>query len=344
MKKFVITFLVGLLLAAGFETFFCGTAGEEQAAVEAYRGTPSVENHPEEIDPSSEPEEEPWEPQSAHLLSAGDNLIHSSLYEQAAARSEDGGYDFTYLYENVAPYLSSADITTINQETVIVPSNSPSTYPLFNSPPELASYVTDLCGVDVLNLANNHCLDQGTDGLGECLSFWGENYPDVLTTGVYQNEADYQTTRLKEVDGITFAFLGMTELTNGLSLASGSEIIIDQALDDAGLARLQAEIERADEASDIVIMNVHWGDEYSFTPTDRQRYLAQQMAEWGVDIIIGHHPHVLQPVETIETSDGRTALVAYSLGNFASAQADAYCLVGGILDYTVEREIGREHV
>ena len=72
MKKFVITFLVGLLLAAGFETFFCGTAGEEQAAVEAYRGTPSVENHPEEIDPSSEPEEEPWEPQSAHLLSAGD--------------------------------------------------------------------------------------------------------------------------------------------------------------------------------------------------------------------------------------------------------------------------------
>ena len=338
MKKFVITFLVGLLLAAGFETFFCGTAGEEQAAVEAYRGTPSVENHPEEIDPSSEPEEEPWEPQSVHLLSAGDNLIHSSLYEQAAARSEDGGYDFTYLYENVASYLSSADITTINQETVIVPSNSPSTYLLFNSPPELASYVTDLCGVDVLNLANNHCLDQGTDGLGECLSFWGENYPDVLTTGVYQNEADYQTTRLKEVDGITFAFLGMTELTNGLSLASGSEIIIDQALDDAGLARLQAEIERADEASDIVIMNVHWGDEYSFTPTDRQRYLAQQMAEWGVDIIIGHHPHVLQPVETIETSDGRTALVAYSLGNFASAQADAYCLVGGILDYTVERE------
>ncbi len=336
MKKFVITLLVGLILAAGVETFFCDYAGEEQAAVEAYRGAHQAETPVEE--PSSEPEEEPWEPQSVHLLSAGDNLIHSSLYEQAAARSEDGGYDFTYLYENVAPYLSSADITTLNQETVIVPSHSPSTYPLFNSPPELASYVTDLCGVDVLNLANNHCLDQGTEGLGECLSFWSDNYPDVLTTGVYQNEADYQTLRLKEVDGITFAFLGMTELTNGLSLASGSEIIIDQALDDAGLQQLHDEIERADEAADIVVMNVHWGNEYSFTPTDRQRYLAEQMTEWGVDIVIGHHPHVLQPVETRETSDGRTALIAYSLGNFASAQSDAYCLIGGVLDYTVTRE------
>ena len=339
MKKLVFIFLIGLILSAGIEsTAFIETAGEEPAAIEAYRGPLQEDSPPVEIQPPEDPVEEPWEPQSVHLLSAGDNLIHSSLYEQAAARSEDGGYDFTYLYENVAPYLASADITTINQETVIVPSRQPSTYPLFNSPPELASYIIDLCGADVLNLANNHCLDQGTDGLGECLRFWDETYPDILTTGVYQDEADYQSTRVMEADGITFAFLGMTELTNGLSLASDSEIVIDQALDDAGLARLKEEIERAGEAADIVVMNVHWGTEYSFNPTDRQRYLAQQMAEWGVDIIIGHHPHVLQPVETIETSDGRTVLVAYSLGNFASAQADAYCLVGGILDYTVERE------
>ncbi len=339
MKKLVFIFLIGLILSAGIEsTAFIETAGEEPAAIEAYRGPLQEDSPPVEIQPPEDPVEEPWEPQSVHLLSAGDNLIHSSLYEQAAARSEDGGYDFTYLYENVAPYLASADITTINQETVIVPSRQPSTYPLFNSPPELASYIIDLCGADVLNLANNHCLDQGTDGLGECLRFWDETYPDILTTGVYQDEADYQSTRVMEADGITFAFLGMTELTNGLSLASDSEIVIDQALDDAGLACLKEEIERAGEAADIVVMNVHWGTEYSFNPTDRQRYLAQQMAEWGVDIIIGHHPHVLQPVETVETSDGRTVLVAYSLGNFASAQADAYCLVGGILDYTVERE------
>ncbi len=341
MKKILVTLLAGLLITVSVQTVFCTMAGEEQAAVAAFRVLPEpASTEPQEPsvpEESSEPEPV-WEPQSVHLLSAGDNLIHSSLYEQAAARSENGGYDFTYLYENVAPYLSSADIATLNQETVIAPSRAPATYPCFNSPPDLAGYVTGQCGFDVLNLANNHCLDQGTSGLEECLAFWDEQYPDILTTGVYQNEADYKNIRTMEVNGITFAFLGMTELTNGLSLASDSDVVLVQALDDAEMARLQEQIQAADQIADVVIMNVHWGNEYSFTPTDRQQYLAQQMTDWGVDIVIGHHPHVLQPVETRITDDGRTALIAYSLGNFASAQADAYCLIGGILDYTVTRE------
>ncbi len=341
MKKILITFLASLVAVVGVQTVLCPTAGEEEAAVTAYRLLPEAVSEPAE---SSQPEEavseEPVvrEPQTVHLLSAGDNLIHSSLYEQAAARSENGGYDFSYLYENVADYLSGADISTLNQETVIAPSREPATYPCFNSPPELASYIIDQCGFDVLNLANNHCLDQGTSGLEECLSFWAEQYPDVLTTGIYQNEEDYADIRTTEVNGITFAFLGMTELTNGLALSSDSDVVLVQALDDAGLARLQEQIEEADRLADVVIMNVHWGNEYSFTPTERQTELAEWMTDWGVDIVIGHHPHVLQPVETRTTADGRTALIAYSLGNFASAQSDAYCLVGGILDYTVSRE------
>lgn len=341
MKKLLITLLVGLLLTVSVQTAFCTMAGEEQAAVEAFRAMPEPVSQPEESLPevSSEESSEPvWEPQTVRLLSAGDNLIHSSLYEQAQARSEDGGYDFAYLYQNVAGYLSGADITTLNQETVIAPSREVATYPCFNSPPELADYVIDQCGFDVLNLANNHCLDQGTSGLEECLSFWKEQHPEVLTTGVYQNEADYQNIRTMEVNGITFAFLGMTELTNGLSLSSSSDVVLVQALDNEEMARLQAQIEEADRLADVVVMNVHWGNEYSFTPTDRQEYLAEKMTDWGVDIVIGHHPHVLQPVETRVTEDGRTALIAYSLGNFASAQSDAYCLIGGVLDYSVTRE------
>ena len=345
MKKFLITLLVGVLLTTGAASAFGVRVGESEADVTAYRTERETDEGKVDEGKADLPEETVsseletvWKPQSVHLLSAGDDLIHSSIYEQAAARSQDGGYDFTYLYENVADYLSGADIATVNQETVIVPSRDPDTYPCFNSPPDLAKYLVGQCGFDVLNLANNHCLDQGTSGLGECLSFWRENYPDILTTGVYQNEADRENIRTKEVNGITFSFLGLTELTNGLSLSSDSEIVLAQALTDEETETLKAEIEKAKSLSDIVIMNVHWGNEYSFTPTDRQRELAQMMTDWGVDIIIGHHPHVLQPIETRMTADGRTALIAYSLGNFASAQADAYCLVGGILDYTVSRE------
>lgn len=347
MKKFLIILLAGLTAAVAVQSVWGMTAGETEAEVEAMLGSqlpetsePSEPSEPE----TSEPSEPEWQPQSVRIVSAGDNLIHSSLYEQAAARSSAGGYDFTALYENVADYFKEADIATLNQETVIAPSRAPATYPCFNSPPELAYYLDEQCGFDVLNLANNHCLDQGTSGLEECLSFWKENYPDILTTGVYQNAEDQANIRTKEVNGITFAFLGMTELTNGLSLSSDSDIVLVQALDDAGLEKLRTQIEKANELADVVIMNVHWGNEYSFTPTDRQEYLAQQMTDWGVDIVIGHHPHVLQPVETRETADGRTALIAYSLGNFASAQADAYCLIGGVLDYTVTREEEGEEV
>lgn len=341
MKKFLIVLLAGLAAAIAVQSAFGLKAGETDADIESIIGAqqPDTSQPSEPEQPSSnEPSEPEWQPQSVRIVSAGDNLIHSSLYEQAAARSDNGGYDFTALYENVADYFLEADIATLNQETVIAPSREPATYPCFNSPPELAYYLDEQCGFDVLNLANNHCLDQGTDGLEECLSFWNENYPDILTTGVYQNEEDQANIRTKEVNGITFAFLGMTELTNGLSLSSDSDIVLVQALDDEGLEKLRTQIEKADELADVVIMNVHWGNEYSFTPTERQEHLAQQMTDWGVDIVIGHHPHVLQPVETRETADGRTALIAYSLGNFASAQADAYCLIGGVLDYTVTRQ------
>ena len=170
MKKFLIILLAGLTAAVAVQSVWGMTAGETEAEVEAMLGSqlpgtsePSEPSEPE----TSEPSEPEWQPQSVRIVSAGDNLIHSSLYEQAAARSSAGGYDFTALYENVADYFKEADIATLNQETVIAPSRAPATYPCFNSPPELAYYLDEQCGFDVLNLANNHCLDQGTSGLEE---------------------------------------------------------------------------------------------------------------------------------------------------------------------------------
>ena len=282
-------------------------------------------------EPSSQPEPEP---SVVTFLSAGDDLIHNSIYEQAAARAENGGYDFTYAYANVAETIRAADIATINQETVIAPMYEPSTYPCFNSPPQLADTLQDI-GFDVYNVANNHVLDKGETGLINCLEFWRDSWPDALVTGAYLNEEDYSQIRTLEKNGLTFAFLGMTELTNGLSLPQGSEVVLVQGEDEAAL---QSRIQAAREVADVVIMNVHWGNEYTHTPTERQRYLAEKMTDWGVDIVIGHHPHVLQPIETRTTADGRQALIAYSLGNFISAQDRPARMLGGLLSYTVRRE------
>lgn len=335
MKK--LSLILAAILTVSLAS--CGiTAGETMADLPSSEviSEPSSEPEPDPSsvpEPSSEPEPEP-EPSVVHFRSAGDDLIHNSLYEQANARAGYDGYDFTYAYANLGSLIADADIATLNQETVIAPDRAPSTYPCFNSPPELAQTITEL-GFDVFCVANNHVLDKGESGLISCLEFWRDNYPDALITGAYLNEEDYADLRLMEKNGLTFAFLGMTELTNGLSLPQGSEVVLMLGQNEE---MLKTRIEAAKAAADVVIINVHWGNEYTHTPTDRQRYLAEKIADWGADIIIGHHPHVLQPIETRTTADGREALIAYSLGNFISAQDRAPRMVGGILDYTVRRE------
>lgn len=284
--------------------------------------------------PSKPESEPPPDPSIVRIKSAGDNLIHNSIYEQAAARAEGDGYDFTYAYENIAGIVADADISTLNQETVIAPDYEPSTYPCFNSPPELAETMTAI-GFDVFNAANNHVLDKGEKGLVNCLTFWRENYPDYPVTGAYLDKEDFDDLRLMEKNGLTFAFLGATELTNGLSLPSGSEVVLMESTNEA---MLKARVEAARKKADVVLMNIHWGNEYTHTPTDRQRDLAQKLADWGVDVIIGHHPHVLQPVEMLAAADGREVLAVFSLGNFISAQDRPARMVGGILDYTIRRE------
>ena len=330
MKKTVIGFFV--LLVVGIVAAVCLFPQQESILVPESSGESSfILSEPSEQDEESVPSEEIFEPVSVRLKAAGDNLIHNSIYEQALARGGDR-YDFTYAYEKIESLIQEADIATINQETVISPDFPPSSYPCFNSPTELLECMVNL-GFDVFNQANNHCLDKGEQGIISALQYY-QNFPEVLVTGVYLNEEDYQNIRTYTHDGITFSFLGLTELTNGLYLPQGSDVIIVQGEDEA---MLKERIAAAKEISDVVVMNIHWGNEYTNVPTDRQRYLAQFLADCGVDLIIGHHPHVIQPVEWIQAEDGRKVLCAFSLGNFISAQDRWPRMLGGILDVTFEQ-------
>ena len=262
------------------------------------------------------------------FVAVGDNLIHDTIYEQAAARSS-GGYDFSYAYENVAPLIKAPDVAILNQETIISTDHNVSSYPMFNSPVEVGEEMLKI-GFDVFNIATNHSLDCGEKGLISAINYWKSK--NVITTGAYLNSEEQQKVAVGEVNGVKIAYLGFTESTNGLSLPKDSEVVLVRASDET---LLQQKIMKAREVADFVIVNAHWGNEYTHEPTTEQRELAKKLASWGADVIIGTHPHVIQPVEYIENSDGRRTLVAYSLGNFISAQNRGPRMLGGMINFDI---------
>ncbi len=262
------------------------------------------------------------------FVAVGDNLIHDTLYNQAAARTSNG-YDFSYDYEKVAGLIESPDVAILNQETIISTEHNVSSYPQFNSPVEVGEEMLDI-GFDVFNIATNHSVDCGEKGLISAINFWKEK--NAITTGAYLDSNDFANIPMNEVNGVRIAYLGFTESTNGLSLPSDTEVILMRAADENVL---QQRIMKAKGMADVVIVNAHWGNEYTHEPTDAQKTLAQKLASWGADVIIGTHPHVIQPVEYIINNDGRKALVAYSLGNFISAQNRGARMLGGMLNFEV---------
>ncbi|MGN0691690.1 MAG: CapA family protein [Oscillospiraceae bacterium] len=267
-----------------------------------------------------------------HVVAAGDNLIHSSLYKQAANRSDSGGYDFTYLYDNVDEFIANADIAILNQETLICNDTiEPSDYPYFNSPTALGDHMINI-GFDVFTMANNHVLDHKEEGLSACLDYW-DSHPEVTVLGAYRNEQDKENIRTMTSNGIEFSFLSYTESLNGLKLPDSSEMLIGNAYDVDGMV---SDIKAAKKISDICIVSLHWGVEDSYVISDTQRDVAQQLADAGADVIVGTHPHVLRDIEMIDRKDGGQTLCAYSLGNFVSAQSEPRNLIGGVLDFYVD--------
>ena len=265
------------------------------------------------------------------FAAVGDNLIHSSIYNQAQKRSADGGYDFTYAYENIVDLIEPADIAVINQETLICNDIfPPSTYPMFNSPTQLGDHMLDI-GFDVFTIANNHTLDKNEKGLSACLDYW-DSRPEALVCGAYRDEEDFNNIRVMEKNGVTFSFLSYTEFLNGLTLPDGSPMVIGRTQD---IDLICDQIKQAKEISDVCVVALHWGVENSDIISDYQRSTAQILADAGADIIIGNHPHVLRGIEEIERQDGSYTLCAYSLGNFISAQSVGQNLIGGVLQFDV---------
>lgn len=259
----------------------------------------------------------------------GDLLIHSRVYNDAKTAT---GYDFLPMVAPVTPYFESLDLMTANQETMIGGvEHGLSTYPAFNSPQQVGDMVKAL-GADVVTLANNHTLDRGEAVIQSALNYWDQL--EIPYVGSYRSEADQNEPRIVEKNDISFAFLGYSYGTNSIPVPSGKDYLIN-LLD---REQMREDVTRAKAEADVVVMHLHFGLEYQTDPNQVQRDWATYAANLGVDIIFGHHPHVLQPPEWIERDDGSRTFVIYSLGNFLSGQDRYRRQVGAMQEITVEKQ------
>lgn len=269
--------------------------------------------------------------QTIHLAAIGDVLIHDTVYEDA--KTANNQYNFDPMFAGVKDLLAEADITVANQESMAGGTElGLSSYPCFNSPHEIIDTLVK-SGVDIVTIANNHTLDRGEKGILSATNYYHKiNLPYV---GSYQNEADKVKPRILSRNGIKLGFLAYTYGTNGIPVPKGKDYLVN-LIDEE---KIHADIENIKPLVDVVVVSMHWGNEYQRIPTDAQKNLAVKLANDGADLIIGHHPHVLQPMEWIETNDGRKSFVAYSLGNFLSGQMWDYKDIGGVLNIEIVKEL-----
>jgi poly-gamma-glutamate synthesis protein (capsule biosynthesis protein) len=258
------------------------------------------------------------------MIMVGDNLIHDSIYQEASKNVGDNVYDFKPIYEEIKSIVKDYDIAYYNQETILGGSEiGVSSYPSFNSPYEVGDAMID-AGFNLVSLATNHTLDRGEQAILNSRKYWN-NQTNVLAVGSYSAQEEKETIQIKEVNNIKYTMLNYTYGTNGISVPNGKDYLVnvwpvtgnnpntDKSYQ-SYKEQIKKDIEAVREKVDVLIVAMHWGIEYENTPNAYQIDAAKYLESLGVDIIIGTHPHVVQPVDYINNT-----LVIYSLGNFLSA-------------------------
>ncbi len=267
---------------------------------------------------------------SVRFVCAGDNLIHLNLLY-----GKDGNYDC--FYDEVREKVSQADLATVNQETVFVKERGRvSDYPRFGTPIEVGDALVK-AGFDIVTLANNHALDKDAYGIDVTKEFY-RGQKGVTCIGAHSSEEAADTPEesvsIVEKNGIRFALLNYTYGTNGRRPPDGYPNMVESFSKED---RIKEQIAYAKEQSDAILVFAHWGTEYSEKVDEEQKRITTFLRKQGVDVIIGTHPHVLQPYETLSSDDGHSTLVYYSLGNLISAQDKPECQIGGLAEFTIEK-------
>lgn len=271
------------------------------------------------------------------LTAVGDVLCHNTQYLDAYVKDSDS-YDFSYVFDDIKQYTKLGDISVASLETSFAgKERGYSNYPKFNSPDELAFALKDI-GIDVISTAGNHALDMGYSGLSRTIDILDK--ADISHLGTYKTKEEQEKILIKYVKGLKLGFINYTYGTNGIPVPSDKPFCVN--LIDKDLIKKQ--IDAAKEQNvDILIACMHWGTEYKTSANDNQKELADFLFKNGVDIIIGNHPHVLEPMEkiTVTLDDGSTkdGFVIYALGNFISDQNAKNTRNSIILNLTITKHV-----
>lgn len=281
-----------------------------------------------------EPEPEPLD-KSVTIRMVGDILLHEAVTESGL--KNDGSYSFDHLFANVKSEIEKADIALVNQEVILGGSEMGlSGYPAFNGPFEVGDAIAG-AGFDIVLHATNHALDRGSRAVVNCCNFWRTSHPEVSFIGI-SDSAEKNNIVIKESKGIKIAFINYTYGTNGIPLPEG----YPNAVTYLDAETIRSDTAYAKENADFVVVCPHWGTEYTHEADSNQKYWTQLFLECGVDLVIGTHPHVTEPIEVLE-QNGHSMTVYYSIGNFVNSTAQtgagiADRMVGAMADVTLERD------
>ena len=267
------------------------------------------------------------------IIAVGDNLYHSVMIREG----EKGDYEKNY--SEISALVKAADIAFINQETLLAGEDFGfSGYPTFNSPQKLGQAVL-LTGFNVVNHANNHVMDKGEKAVLATLDFWDKAY-DVSVLGIHRSEEQRSLPVLIKRNNITAGFLSYTYGTNGISLPAGKPYMVSLINKEV----MAKEIDALRPHCDFLVVSMHWGEEYEHNYSSNQKDLALFLAEHKVDLVIEHHPHVIQPIEFIKRPDGREMLCYYSLGNLIAAHAadQSATLLGAMAYVKIKKNRGND--
>ena len=266
------------------------------------------QNEPKQEEKTEEVQKEETKTSKLSLIMVGDALLHGSVYRDAY---KNGVYNFDSQLEYIKPIVQNYDLAFYNQGSILGGTElGLSDYPTFNSPWEFGDAMIN-SGFNLVSLANNHTMDRGEKAVLNSCEYW-KSKEDVLAVGSYCSKEDSEAVQIKEKNGIKYTLLAYTYGTNGISVPQGKEYLVNLYSDE----KVKNDIAKVRDKVDLLIVSMHWGTEYRTEPTEEQKREAEYLSSLGVDIIIGTHPHVIEPITYINDT-----LVIYSLGNFISAQS-----------------------